>query len=352
MKIAYACYWNAFRQDGVATKINTQVAAWRREGHEVEVFCLSPDPPAGAGQVLEGRVFPFAGVAKRAASSVRLMRAAACARPDAVYFRYDHFLPPAGQLLRRFPSIIEVNGQAAGHRRNPLHGAYSLVNERSLRAGASAFVCVSYDLAREIDSLGKPTTVIGNSVDLSVRRELPPPRGKRLGFALLTGAQTQWHGVDKVLWMAAAMPDCDFTMIGVEDSHLQTTPTENVRTFGLLPRERYEPLLAEADVALGALAMDRGARYENSSLKVPEYLAYGLPVILGYEETDFVGREPWYLLRLPCTPTNVRDHLDDIRAFAQKMRGTRVPRAEIADIVGTDAKEARRLEFIAQVASR
>lgn len=353
MRIAYACFWDAFVRDGVATKINTQTAAWREAGHEVEVLCVSPAPRPGAKQVLRATVFPFGGLAGRVAATVRMLRATARAHPDAIYLRYDHFLPTPGRLLRSLPSVVEVNGPVgpAPTGRNRVVQAYSRLNERTIYRSASGFVCVGYTLARRLEPLGKPTVVVTNGVDLDVREVLPPPENERLGFVLLAGAQTEWHGVDKVLDMATAMPDCDFTLIGVEESQLPAAPSDNVRSFGLLPREEYEPLLAQADVAIGPIAMDRVGRYENSSLKVPEYLAYGLPVIIGYEETDFIGSEAWYLLRLPATPSNVHDHLKEIRAFADRVRGRRVPREEVGELIGARAKEEKRLAFITRVAS-
>jgi len=42
-----------------------------------------------------------------------------------------------------------------------------------------------------------------------------------------------------------------------------------------------------ADVAIGALATYRKGMKETSTLKVREYLAYGLPVILDHHDPDF-----------------------------------------------------------------
>ena len=41
MRIAFVCYWNKLARDGVAYKVEGQVARWRAEGHDVEVFCVT-----------------------------------------------------------------------------------------------------------------------------------------------------------------------------------------------------------------------------------------------------------------------------------------------------------------------
>jgi hypothetical protein len=159
--------------------------------------------------------------------------------------------------------------------------------------------------------------------------------------------------VDKVLALAAALPDCDFTLIGRTQEDLLDGAPPNVTAYGLMARHEYEPLLARADVAIGSVAMERAGLTEASTLKFPEYLAYGLPVVIGYQETHFLERpDPWFLLRLPTEPDNVAAHVPEIRAFAERVKGRRVPRGEIADIVGIRAQEARRLEFLARVTAQ
>jgi hypothetical protein len=85
---------------------------------------------------------------------------------------------------------------------------------------------------------------------------------------------------------------------------------------------------------------------EACPLKVREYLAYGLPTIIAYEDTDFVGEEPWFLLRLPNVEENVRNGVDEIRVFVQSVLGRRVPREQVSDRIGARPKEARRIAFL------
>ena len=85
---------------------------------------------------------------------------------------------------------------------------------------------------------------------------------------------------------------------------------------------------------------------EACPLKVREYLGHGLPVVIAYEDTDFVGEQPWFLLRLPNRESNVADGIGAISTFLNDVRGRRVPRSDVADRIGSHVKERRRLDFI------
>jgi len=107
--------------------------------------------------------------------------------------------------------------------------------------------------------------------------------------------------------------------------------------------------VARADVAVGTLALYRKQMQEACALKVRRYLAYGLPVILGHVDTDFIGRDEWYILSLPNTATNVADGLDSIRKFVADVKGRRVPRGEVEPILSVSAKERERLSFFREL---
>lgn len=351
MRIAYVCYWNAFRPAGVPTKISMQVRTWRELGHDAVVFCLSPAGPAGAEPQLPARVFAFSSLAQRVRATTRLFRAVRNYEPDVVYLRDDSFLPPPVALLRRFPSAMEVN--SANEREMRLAGTgqrlYGKLNDRLLRGAVKGFVAVGHELALDIEPLGKPVTVVTNGIRLD---EWPPPRPPVPGpptLVFLAGTDVPWHGIDKLLGLARALPDFRFQLIGVDRARWAAEAPPNAELHDTASRERYQPILAAADVGVGVLALHRKWQREVSTLKVPEYLACGLPVILAYEETDLVGLDPWYVLRLPNTESNVRDHAGDVRAFVEAVRGRRVPREEIAGLIDARVKERARLDFLSRL---
>jgi glycosyltransferase involved in cell wall biosynthesis len=356
LKIAFVCYWNLLERDGVAEKIAAQTAQWRGAGHDVEVFCLSRETDPRVGERLGWRRFVFDGVPGRFRATRKLERAVLDHAPDLAYLRYDIFLPPLPSLLRRLPVVLEINAddrEEARLVRSRAGAVYNDLNRRLILGRAAGFVCVTSELASApaFARFSKPTVVIANGVDLDRTRILPAPANDRPRFVFLGTRRQPWHGVDKILWLAAQLAHVDFDLVGYRREDLRREVPPNVSVHGILPREQYERVLANADVAVGTLALHRKNMHEACALKVREYLAYGLPVVIAYEDTDFTDESPWFLLRLPNTEENVREGATEIRGFLDRVRGRRVAREEVGDRIGAAAKEARRLGFLSEVAA-
>ncbi|MDX6671171.1 MAG: hypothetical protein QOI91_1534 [Solirubrobacteraceae bacterium] len=353
MRIAYACYWNAYSADGVSVKLGEQVEAWRAAGHEVEIFCVTPAGPPGARPAFEARRFEFRGGLGRIGATRRMEAEAARWEPDVVYLRYDLFVPPPLRLLRDFPVVAELNENDVEETRlrGRLPFAYNALQRRLVFGRVAGIVSVAHELVEPLSRFGKPVVVVGNGIDLDAREPIAPSAGERPSIVFLSGAEVPWQGVDKLLELAAAAPEWDFQVLGVDLERWGGSETPNVTMRGMLGRDEYEPIVARADVGIGTLALHRKRMEETSPLKTREYLAYGLPIVLAYEDTDLVGLDPWYLLRLPNRESGVRDHVDEIRAFVDRVRGRRVSREEIEPIVGRAAKEAARLDFMARAAA-
>jgi hypothetical protein len=147
--------------------------------------------------------------------------------------------------------------------------------------------------------------------------------------------------------LATALPKAGFDLIG--PATIDGAPP-NVRAYGVLTATAYRDVLARCDLGLGTLALYRKGMREASPLKVREYLAYGLPTVIGYDDTDFLGAEPWFLERLPNSEWAVDDHAARVYRFAKAAIGRRVTHGEIAHL-GATAKEALRLEFFQAIVS-
>src|SRR3954471_3473983 len=165
MKIAYLCYWDGRRRDGVTEKVESQLAAWRRLGHEAELFLLTP---GGQQLRLEGTPFPFAGPAARVRATRRLDAAVREARPDVVYLRYDVFLPPPLRALGAAPAAVEINTDIAAELR--ARSGAAAASERLHRPlvfrRAAGAVCVTNELASAValERPALPVQVIANGV--------------------------------------------------------------------------------------------------------------------------------------------------------------------------------------------
>src|SRR6185369_9515278 len=89
MKLAYLCYWDLASGDGVARKIEGQARLWHEAGHEVEVVSIQPG--------------------RRREQTADAVEAVESAVPDLLYLRYDLYLPAVWRVVRRVPTVIEVN---------------------------------------------------------------------------------------------------------------------------------------------------------------------------------------------------------------------------------------------------
>jgi hypothetical protein len=318
MRIAYLAYWDLGADDGVAKKIAAQLAQWRAAGHEAEPFAVAPTSPL-----------------ERARRTHRAVEAALAFRPNVAYLRYDLWLPPLGRLLRTVPTAVEVNSddRAETRRRGLGVALFNEWNRGRIFTGAAGLVCVTNELVRRLAVYGKPATVVANGVDGTRVPVLPAPANERPRVIFVGSPLIAWHGVDRLLDLARALPEFDFDLVGPD---LQRE-LPNVTVHGVLPESGYFPLLAQADAAVGSLAMERAGLTEGSPLKVREYLLAGIPAIVGYDDTDFLGREPWFLLK-STDPA-------EVRAFVESVRGRRVARDEVAHVT-SQAKEVERLRFL------
>lgn len=355
MRIAYICYRDAFSPDGVVKKINMQARSWRKAGHEVGVFCLSPQPAGNRPQELEGLVLAMPSSRRRFGVTRALFKRAQAYAPDLVYLRYDFYLPPPVGLLRATPTALEVNTDDASEWaiRSRRAALYLRPNRQLIFAHTDGFVCVTHELARSraVARLGRPTAVIANGIDPAAAPPLPAPRNDRPRVAFVGHSGLPWHGVDKIVWLAGSLPGVDFDIVGYEAQEAPPAPS-NVTFHGFLTQEEYGPILAKADAGVGTLALHRKSMDEASPLKVREYLMSGIPTITAYDDTDFLDADPWFMLRLPNTEDNVRSHLHEVVAFLDRIRGHRVPRGDVLQRLSSESKERRRLDFLETLVTR
>ena len=347
MRIAFVCYWDARRPDGVTQKVASQLAQWRSHGHEAELFLLGPRAGADSEIVLAGRTFTFAGPLDRVRQTRALYAAAGAFRPDVAYIRYDLFLPPPLALSRRLPTVIEVNSdfRAELAARHPAAALYGRLQEPLVERAAAAAICVTYELAERLRRRAPalPIRVISNGIAFDGVSSAAPAAGPVR--VLYIGDDVYWQGVDKIFELAAALPAWRFDLVGVD----RARSAANVVCHGFLPPPECEPLLAGADVGLGTLALHRKHMNEACALKVRRYLARGLPVIIGHRDTDFLAAEPWFLLRLPNDEANVRTGTERIRRFVESVRGRRVAREEVQPLLDVAVKERERLDYLEEI---
>jgi hypothetical protein len=370
MRIAYLYLeCDLSREGGVLEKIVTQIRAWKSQNNEVKFFALSHLNGNGKGvskvpedvpahiifdKAVFGRVaFPWSvitGVSRRFSKVNELVQSILNWKPDLVYHRINSFYPALEFMHKQVPTALEVNTDDLAESRLtlPAHKYWfrRLIRGRVLET-ASGMVFVSSELARRYARYEKPALILGNFIDLSkhtpvAKIENPMPR-----LIFIASPELSWQGLDKVFFLAKVFPKWHFDVIGYAQTDIETQATSNVVLHGYLERKQYEGLIQKADVGVGTLSLHVKEMNEASPLKVREYLAYGLPIIIGYRETDFPEGSP-YILELPNTSDNVQTHIGEVAKFVDRVKGTRVPRESIAHL-DVKVKEAKRLSFLRQL---
>lgn len=340
------------RETGVRRLILDQAAAWARLAPDIEVG-LFVRCEAGTEEAWRDEPHVVAvqssrwGIAGRFVVRELLSIQLALWRPDVIYLRHSTVSPSMLALAAAFPTVLggDLDDLDEMRTRAPLRYWYARFTRDRLLRLARSIVVVTNEIARQpaLARLGRPVSVLPNSIDVDGYPELPVPENPMPHLVFLGSPWLDWAGVDKIERMASLFPAWHFDLVGPDPKELPRAPA-NVVMHGLLSRDAYLPIMAKADVAIGPLALHRKGLSEASALKVAEYVAYGIPVILGHVETAFPDGAP-FLLRLPNTEDNVETAADEVRAFVERWHGQRVPREALSSI-DTGVVEARRLELV------
>lgn len=357
MKIAYLIHWNEGPESGVFKKVIHQMTEWRKLGHEVALFLITNRPNIDWESAVLGIacfIQQYTGWGDRFAQFKKLARQIEEWEPNVVYHRFDLFYFSLPKLLKKYPSVLEINTNDLTEMRmdRDLRYYYHLLTRGMVLKAADGFVFVSGELAEEPHTKRyvRDYTVIGNGIRLDDFITDARPANASSKFVFIGSAGQSWHGIDAIATLAKSRPQWHFDIIGVEQSELEASVPGNMYFHGKLNRPQYQALMDSADIAIGTLALYRKKMREASPLKVREYLANGLPVIIAYKETDFTDPVP-FLLELPNKPDNIATSLEAIDAFVEAWAGKRVARESI-NRLDTSVKEARRVDYMKHISDK
>jgi hypothetical protein len=361
MRIAYvSLHWPRTKHTGVGKKIQNQIAMWRGLGHEVRMF-MHTSRHEPAAELIEATLFVYE-AGGRMRTEVNRIRAANAMvgavdayQPDIIYLRYGIYVYPAQRLMSIAPVIEEINTNDLTQHED-LGRVYSLYNRLTrgifLRR-VRGLVAVSRELSTvpAFVAYNRPACVISNGIRLEAITALPPPSNAKPRLAFIATPDYYWHGIDKLVTLADRFPDLTIDLIGYDGIPGVQKPPENLVLHGFLNEPEYVKVLKNADAALGTLALHRKGMEEACPLKTRECLAYGLPMILPYLDTDLDDLDCNFLLKIPNKEDNIQTHGEAIREFAHRMRGVRADRSVLEPRIDALRKEKMRLEFFEQTLS-
>jgi glycosyltransferase involved in cell wall biosynthesis len=293
-------------RDGQGVHLDSLVAALRAEGHEVLLVGPSAYAQAGFGgesrtvalirRLLPGFATEILELLYTIPATLKLARAAAAFRPDAIYERYNLFHLAGAVVARRrgLPLLLEVNAPLAEERAR--FGGLALKPlarwaERFVWRRATWALPVTEVLAGHLREAGVDSArivVIPNGIDLAefpealAARAAPDQAGELvLGFV---GFVRDWHGLDRVVREIAAYPGPQRLVLqvvgegparpGLEALAAELGVADRVRFTGLAAREAIPAQVAAFDIALQPASVPYA-----SPLKVFEYMAAGRAIV-------------------------------------------------------------------------
>ncbi|AJR09057.1 glycosyltransferase family 1 protein [Photobacterium gaetbulicola] len=303
MKILY--HHRVASRDGQFVHIEAIINVLKAQGHEVIVVApkISEQTEFGDNggwvstlrQRLPGAIAELMEFGYCFYDFLLLARAIKKHQPDAIYERYNLFLPSGiwAKKLFTLPLLLEVNSPLYQERHDytgihlPMLAKWS---EYYTWRNADHVLPVSHVLAEFIYEAGVSTeqvTVIPNGIDPAHFNTHTQPermaqfRGKTvLGFV---GFCREWHQLDKVMARIASLNDPDIHLLIIGDGPVldelratakQLKITAQTHITGLIPREKMPCWLAQIDIALQPAVTPW-----CSPLKLIEYLASGKAIV-------------------------------------------------------------------------
>jgi len=357
MRIAYVTIHVApeIMQGGVGKKIKSQTGIWREHGHEVSIFSLTPSEisfPTEFQFIFDARVNLIKREINRAAALKRMFASIEQYRPDIIYLRYGLYSYPLHRIFKISPVVLEVNSNDKTEYAS--RGTFFYWMNRLTRnltfAPVSGYILPTREL---IDVLPpkykKPYAVIANGMDLNDAELLSPTKNTTPVITLVASPGMDWHGVDKLIRFAETSADITINIVGYSAQDVGMSIPPNVHLHGFLNRIQLREVYLNTDVACGTLALHRKNMEEACTLKVREYLAYGLPVILAYRDTDLSEVTLDTILQIPNHENNVTENRERIRRFAYDMIGRRVDVEKVYPYFDQRKKEQSRLAFFQKI---
>lgn len=356
MKIVYLVEWDAFRESGVARKVNAQAKAWADMGHMVRLIVVSPSLENGSPHVFDSDLAVVlahsSGGVKAKIAKVWALRAAKGLiekfHPDLIYYRQSSWTPGIVGLLKVAGSlIVEVNSDDAAEvsHYGVLRAGYHLLTRSWLIKAAAGFVCVSKEIGALYSGFGRPVAVIGNGFDLTAVKAREPSASLPIRAVFVGSDGQAWHGVDKIIDLAVVLPEIEFHIVGVKVRSVGIP--SNVVLHGRMDWVELNALYQNMDFGFGTLALHRKNMKEACPLKSREYLAYGLPIVGAYVDTDLSGED--FFLEIANTESGVLEAKEEILKFAKRWKGKAIDRRRVQALIGNDAKEQKRLVFMKEV---
>jgi hypothetical protein len=180
-----------------------------------------------------------------------------------------------------------------------------------------------YQLARAGGTVPGRTVANGTDVHAIPAGGFVPYDGRVLRLALMSSSHAVWHGNDRLMAALESyrgsrpiVVDMIGSGSGAKGTEEKVGGAATIRHHGLLHGAALTDVMRHANLGISTLAFFRTGLRQAAVLKTRDYIARGLPVVLGYDDVDLPEDSP-FVLRVPSDDTPLS--LDDLFAFAERV---------------------------------
>jgi glycosyltransferase involved in cell wall biosynthesis len=354
MNIVYLAICHAPLNSGIGRKIQDQIEFWETKGHRVSLLILTntKSKESWESSKVAEKIWVDTSIISRPLNRFSTIRYARSKNPDIVYVRdaFPFFFPKSINPKM----VLEVNSiqQNEIESHSKFKRIIFALTSKRYYLSWHALVYVTPEIKKELEAgipglTERPSNVISNGINLERILELDISNSKKPNFAFLGTPGLTWNGIDSIIELARRNQDCEFHIIG-ESKSSEIEYTSNIHFYGYLPPEEYMKILKQCHVALGTMEVERKGMFQGCSLKTREYLALGLPVVIRYEDVDFLNEDTDFILRIPIDSRSLAAYSAEILNFVETWSNKRVSRDLLASI-DIRNKELKRIAFFQTV---
>jgi glycosyltransferase involved in cell wall biosynthesis len=275
----------------------------------------------------------------------KLIRMAIKTNPSLIYLR-DSF--PLRIPRSVIPIILEVQSLVGRELKMRSYAKYIFFNlvKKKYYSRIDGVIYVTNELLMLNEAKvrsGIPKIAIGNAINLSRVTPVALNLSRDLNLFFVGTPNQPWHGVSDIVQFGELNPDINVHIVGGQG----TSSSPNLFFYGRLQNSDYYEIASKCIAGVGTLKLTTNQMEEASPLKVREYLAMGLPVIIRYRDVDLDPTSD-YVLQLPVDDRSFSDFSSEIRLFIESWKSMRVDRSAVSHL-DVRVKESLRLEFFEQV---
>ncbi len=304
---------------GVGRAIAGQVQATRKLGLPIDFWVIGGEGQAPEGVFGERVSGPLLSRASRLLKARALASIEGLRKYDVILLRYPGGLDldPLALLRNRRNRVAtvhhtkEVPEIVSGGRtaRSLPRAALEWVNGRRILSNVDGLVGVT-DEIRDYETHRSRRAVIAatiaNGIDVAsiAHTGFVPFDGRELRLLFIAGSHAPWHGTDRLLASLAQYNGATRVHLDMVGSAKELPGTRTVRGpvtidyHGTLKGDALDACFSGATLAVSSLAMFRNGLEQGCVLKSREYVARGMPLVVGYDDVDLRGDLP-FCLRVP-----------------------------------------------------